>query len=38
MARRALILEMGDVEDMSAVVDYLAALDSLLQPSSLQRR
>ena len=30
MARRAFILEMDDIEDMPAVVDYLAALDSLL--------
>ncbi|OEO28041.1 hypothetical protein VW23_006495 [Devosia insulae DS-56] len=31
MARQAFILEMDDIADMPAVVDYLAALDSLLR-------
>jgi hypothetical protein len=30
MARQAFVLEMDDIRDMPAVVDYLAALDQLL--------
>ena len=31
MARQAFVLEMDDIRDMPAVVDYLAALDSVLR-------
>lgn len=31
MARQAFLLEMDDIRDMPAVIDYLAALDSVLR-------